>query len=214
MKGLVTIVDYGVGNLHNVCRAFEHVGAAVELASDASKIADAERLVLPGVGAFADGMQGLQAINAVEAIKQFAKTERPFLGICLGMQMMLDNSSEFGKSEGLSLLPGEVVPIPPQGVDGKMHKIPRIGWDSLLLPEGRKDWSNSILDGVPLSSAVYFVHSFMAVPNDQNHRLAEYSYDGVRVCAAVQKDNLFGCQFHPEKSGQIGLDILRRFIAW
>ena len=214
MSARITIIDYGVSNLHNVCRAFEHCGANIELAADPEVIAKAERLVLPGVGAFSDGMQGLEAIDAITSIQKFAETERPFLGICLGMQMMLNSSQEFGETAGLGLLPGEVIHIPTCRTDGKAHKIPRIGWDSLLLPEGREDWSNSILDSTTPGSAVYFVHSYMAMPENDGDRLAEYDYDGVRVCAALQHNALFGCQFHPEKSGDVGLDIIRRFLSF
>jgi glutamine amidotransferase len=214
VKRRVTVIDYGVGNLHNVCCAFEHCGAEVILATDADRIIRAERLVLPGVGAFADGMHGLQEIGAVDAIRLHARSGRPFLGICLGMQMMLDRSSEFGSTGGLSLLPGEVVPIPALGEDGAQHKIPRIGWEQLLLPEGRADWEKSILQGVTSGQSVYFVHSFMAAPANPQHRLADYDYDGIKVCAAIQNGNLYGCQFHPEKSGEVGLEILRNFVAF
>ncbi|WP_279384302.1 imidazole glycerol phosphate synthase subunit HisH [Geotalea toluenoxydans] len=129
----VTVIDYGIGNLLSVARAFEHCGANVELTDDARKIADADYLVLPGVGAFADGMSGLVERGLIEPIKKFAAKERPFLGICLGMQMMLDQSEEYGANEGLGLIPGKVVAIPAVGVDGSPHKIPHIGWNEIYI---------------------------------------------------------------------------------
>lgn len=208
----VTIIDYGISNLLNVVRAFEHCGAKTSIAETPEDVVDAERLVLPGVGAFADGMEGLKTQNLVEPIKAFCKSGKPFLGICLGMQMMLDESEEFGRHAGLSLIPGRVTPIPREGSDGVPHKIPHIGWNELVLPPRRPDWRNTILGAVEPGTPMYFVHSFMAVPEDDRHRLADCLYDGQRLAAAIHRDNLYGCQFHPEKSGEMGLRILREFL--
>lgn len=213
MNKKVTIIDYGVSNLLNVVRAFEHCGAEVSLAETPEQVKQAERLVLPGVGAFADGMAGLRERGLVEAVRDYARSERPFLGICLGMQMMFEGSEEFGANEGLGLVAGQVVAIPETGVDGTPHKIPHVGWSELQLPPGRTSYANSVLSHLSEETSVYFVHSFMAVPANPAHRLADYDYDGRSICAAVQAGNLFGCQFHPEKSGKSGLEIVRSFIS-
>lgn len=211
MKHKVTIIDYGVGNIFSVCRAFEHCGAEVLLTDCIKDIQTAERLVLPGVGAFVDGMAGLRSRNLIEPIKQYAATGRPFLGICLGMQMLLDSSEEFGLHEGLGLISGKVKAIPSTGVDGKPHKIPHIGWNELLVSENAR-WSSTIFENVSPGSSVYFVHSFEVVPQLQVTRLADSNYNGRVICAAVRSGSVFGCQFHPEKSGVVGLEIINSFL--
>ena len=207
------VVDYGVGNLLSVTRALDWVGAAVVLTSSPSKIANADRLVLPGVGAFGDAMAGLAGYGLVDPIKDFVTKERPFLGICVGMQMMLAVGEEFGTCAGLGLVPGRVVPVPANGEHGKPHKIPHIGWNQLLPPAGR-DWKGTILSDLPDAAAGYFVHSFMASPESQDHRLADCDYDGVRITATIASGYLYGCQFHPEKSGPVGLLVLENFIKF
>jgi len=207
----VVVVDYGIGNLLSVTRALAQVGADPVLSNSPNEVADANRLILPGVGAFSDGMAGLAAAGLVEAVQRFAERNRPFLGICLGMQMMLDTSIEFGSHAGLGLIAGTVVPVPAKTSDGKPHKIPHIGWNRLVHAGG--DWRGTILDNMPDDPNTYFVHSFMADPRNPAHRLADCDYDGQRVSAAVRRDYLYGCQFHPEKSGRVGLKILENFIA-
>lgn len=209
----VTIIDYGIGNLLSVARAFEHCGASVLLTDDPVKITGADYLVLPGVGAFADGIAGLSESGLVEPIKSFTAKERPFLGICLGMQLMLDESKEFGVNEGLGLIPGKVVAIPPVGNDGLPHKIPHIGWNDIYAPSGIL-WEGSILENTQENSSFYFVHSFTAQPALHEHRLADCYYDGQVIAAAIRKNNLYGCQFHPEKSGLAGLSILKTFLKF
>ncbi len=207
MKPHVTVIDYGMGNLLSVTRALEHCGAEVTTESSPLFIAKAERLVLPGVGAFGNGMAELQQRNLVDAIRNYAATGRPLLGICLGMQMLLDGSDEFGASEGLSLIPGWVRKLPEQaGI-----KLPHIGWSGIRPPSGR-NWEDSLLDHVNPGEEVYFVHSFYADPANPADRLAETPYGAFQFCSVVKKGNITGCQFHPEKSGEAGLDIIRNFL--
>src|SRR5690606_25364420 len=195
----VHVIDYGVGNLYSVSRAVEKAGGEVVLTDDASQIASADRVILPGVGAFRDGMAGLARRGLDEAVLAFAATGRPLLGICLGMQMLARESVEFGTHRGLGLIPGRVVPIPRLGADGTPHKIPFIGWVALK-PRHPEGFSGTPLAGIA-NDPVYLVHSFHVEPDDQAHLLAAYDYDGVPVTAAVARGNIFGCQFHPEKSG-------------
>jgi imidazole glycerol-phosphate synthase subunit HisH len=207
----VTVVDYGIGNLFSVCRALEHCSAEVTLTSDPALIQTAPRLVLPGVGAFADGMQGLRDRGLIEPILHYAASGRPLLGICLGMQMLATASEEFGKHRGLGLIPGRVVAIPDHTTSGQPHKIPHIGWNGLLAPAG-VSWNETLLGDTSEGTAVYLVHSYAVTPDDPAHRLADCVYGGHRICAAIRRDNIVGCQFHPEKSGEVGLRILRRFL--
>ncbi|MBS4047987.1 MAG: imidazole glycerol phosphate synthase subunit HisH [Alphaproteobacteria bacterium] len=206
----VVVIDYGIGNLLSVTRAFSAVGADVELSNAHNAIRDADRLVLPGVGAFGDGMRGLQQRGLVEPIRDFATRSRPFLGICLGMQLMLDESEEFGHHEGLGLVAGKVAKVPATGIDGQPVKIPHIGWNALHTA-GRNNWDAPILKDVPEGSACYFVHSYMAVPSEPQSLLACCDYAGLQITATLGQGMLYGCQFHPEKSGKVGLKILENF---
>ena len=207
----VTVIDYGIGNLLNVVRALEHCGGAVNVVQSASlEAAAAPRLVLPGVGAFGDGMAGLRARGFDDLVRRYADTGRPLLGICVGLQMLFDASEEIAAHAGLALLPGGGKAIAPVGADGQPHRIPHIGWRPLV---PASPWHGSVLADLQPLERVYFVHSFSADPVDPAHRLADVDYDGVRICAAVRKDNIYGCQFHPERSGLPGLAMLRRFLA-
>ena len=212
MSAEVRIVDYGMGNLFSVCRAFESCGGQPVLTDTASGIFSAERLVLPGVGAFRDGIEGLEQRNLLAPLREYAKGGRPLLGICLGMQMLFDVSEELGLYEGLGVIPGRVVAIPHVGSDGTPHKIPHIGWNQLELFDGLPTWKGTLLEGIFPGDAVYFVHSYHAVPEYSSARLGDTFYDGVRIAATIRSESVYGCQFHPEKSGPIGLRILRNFL--
>jgi len=172
----------------------------------------AERLVLPGVGAFAGGMAGLRERGLVEPIRRYAASGRPLLGICLGMQMLATASEEFGIHEGLDLIPGRVRAVPDRDTAGRPHKVPHIGWTALRTPAGAS-WRESLLADTPEGTSVYLVHSFAVVPDDPAHRLADCEYGGHAVCAAIARGAITGFQFHPEKSGEAGLRILRRFLT-
>ena len=213
MTARITVADYGIGNLLSVVRAFEHCQAEVDLTREPIRIASADRLVVPGVGAFGDCIGALARYGVRDAVREHAASGRPWLGICVGMQMMLDASEEFGEHAGLGLIPGRCAAIPRSTVSGEPHKIPHIGWNRLFVPVGRDGWYGTILEGIESSTAFYFVHSFNAEPGDEKFRLAETDYNGRRITAALQRDNLFGTQFHPEKSGPAGLRVLERFLA-
>jgi glutamine amidotransferase len=211
-KPKVVIVDYGLGNVVSVFRAFDYIGAEPILTEDPTAVTSADRLVLPGVGAFGDGMAQLRERQLVEPLLEFAQTGKPFLGICLGMQMMFEESTEFGQHAGLSLLPGAVIEIPLSAPDGRHVKVPHTGW-SEIAPFGANRFEHPLLSETPAGSAFYFVHSFMAAPSDMSHCIAAVDYEGITIPAAISRDNLTGMQFHPEKSGPMGLDILRRFLS-
>jgi len=211
MNKKVSIVDYGVGNILNVSRGFEHVGGVVSVTSDIAAIKVADRLVLPGVGAFGHGMNELRDRGMIEAIKEFALTGRPFLGICLGMQMMMDVSQEFGPCNGLGFIAGAVEAIPHSGLDGKTHKIPHIGWNELL-KSGSESWQSTILKGIEPGEPMYFVHSYAAAPAAKENMISHCDYNGLLFASVIQSELHFGTQFHPEKSAGTGLKILDNFI--
>jgi glutamine amidotransferase len=211
MTPLVTVVDYGMGNLFSVARAVEHCGARVALAETPEALRDAERVILPGVGAFPDGLGELKRRGLDEALRAYAAGGRPLLGICLGMQMLLDASEDFGAHAGLGVIRGNVTPIPATSADGAAHKIPHIGWNRLM-PASSASWERTLLEGIPSGESAYFVHSFAAFPADPKHRLADCDYDGRAIPAVIRKENVTGCQFHPEKSASAGLKMLANFI--
>ena len=207
----VVIIDYGIGNLKSIQRGLENVGATVKLSSDSNVIAKADRVILPGVGAFGSGMCGLKDRELISAIHDFAKTGNPLLGICLGMQMFLDKSEEHGNHQGLGLITGMVKKITESDQGKFERKVPHIGWTDLHAPIYGK-WKDSCLDKVEQGEYCYFVHSYMAVPEKKEHVLAECKDEGLTVVAAVKKDNITGLQFHPEKSGETCLKILKSFV--
>jgi glutamine amidotransferase len=207
----VVVIDFGVGNLLSVQRGLEHCGAKVTITNDPEKILSARRVVLPGVGAFRNGMLALERLGLVPVISELALRRTPLLGICLGMQLLLEVSEEFGETKGLGLIPGRVIPVPTQTLAGIRQKIPHIGWSSLQLPQESAGWEDTLMQNNCVGEAAYFVHSFMAVPTDPAHRIADCVYGSHLIPATIGRDKITGCQFHPEKSGEVGLKILRRF---
>lgn len=210
MNNTIAIVDYGVGNLYNLERALRAQGANVVVSEEASVIAAADGIVLPGVGAFASGMRGLDVRGLVLVIQEAATRNVPMLGICLGAQLFLSEGREFGVHQGLGLIPGVVVPL---NVKNPGTKIPHIGWNGLSIPTADAHaWQDSILRSMQPEDQVYFVHSFVMEPRDASHCLAMTSYGGASFCSAIRSGSIVGCQFHPEKSGAVGLGILGNFV--
>ncbi|MBS1708455.1 MAG: imidazole glycerol phosphate synthase subunit HisH [Armatimonadetes bacterium] len=207
----IGVVDYGIGNLLSVCRAVAVCGGNVKVLSTPAEVPAVDRLVVPGVGAFGDCAAALRDQGFWEPVVAFAASERPFLGICVGMQMLFDVGLEFGQHQGLGILPGQVVEIDRLRPDGTVRKRPHIGWVGLQRPEGRT-WEGTILEGTDEGTKFYFVHTFSAVPEVTSDRLADVDYDGFRVSAAVNRGNVTGTQFHPEKSGPAGLAVVSRFL--
>jgi glutamine amidotransferase len=204
----ISIIDYGMSNLLSICRAFEHVGAQVKVIEKASEIKQADYLVLPGVGAFPDGMKELNKRELSESVKVFAQNGKPLMGICLGMQMLLSKGFEHVETEGLNIIPGEVLPLP---LNMPNFKIPNINWHSIQEPKPEV-WKNRILQTTSNNTHFYFVHSYYAKPKYEEHVLAYSRFGDLNFAAAVQIDNVCGTQFHPEKSGEAGLELLRCFL--
>ena len=207
----IVVIDYGHGNLKSIQRGFEMVGSRVVLTSDPSIISNADRLILPGVGAFGSGMRHLERLGLIDALHDFVKKGNPFLGICLGMQMLFDSGKEYGVHKGLGLIPGIVDKISDKIECEKIRKIPHIGWSALINTGCNSNWTDSCLVNLKQGDYVYFVHSYMAMLKGNEYLLSQCNDEGLLIPAAVKKDNITGLQFHPEKSGSIGLKILENF---
>jgi len=201
----VVVIDYGLGNLRSVTKALEAVGARAELTSEPERIIAAERAVLPGVGAFSAGMRNLEALHLLPAIRQRITEGKPLLGICLGLQLLFTLSDEHGVHHGLDVVKGRVVRF------GGELKIPHMGWNTVT--PVRQPAASRLFEGIPDDSYFYFVHSYYVVPEEESVVAATAEY-GVRFACAIARDNLFAVQFHPEKSGNIGLKLLENFVNY
>ena len=202
---MVGIIDYGVGNLFSLQSSFQAIGQQVEVSSDPDILRKADHILLPGVGAFEDAVQKLRSSGMDQMVYEAEQSGKPLMGICLGMQMLFEKSFEYGEHQGLGLLKGEVVPM--AGLLPEELKIPHMGWNALDItqPDGK------LFANTKQGDYVYFVHSYFATGCEDS--LAAQTEYGKLLTAAVEKDNIFGCQFHPEKSGEVGLNILRAFCA-
>lgn len=202
----IAIIDYDMGNLRSVSKAFEKVGADSVVTRQPSAILDASHVVLPGVGAFRDCMKNLEEYGLVEPIKKAINSGKPFLGICLGLQLLFDEGQEFGTEKGLGIIRGKVVRFPSDMKEGNESlKVPHMGWNSIKFKK-----LSRIFEGIPDDSYFYFVHSFHVMPDDKEVILASTGY-GLEFASAIEKDNIIACQFHPEKSQAIGLKVLKNF---
>ncbi|MBU5611457.1 imidazole glycerol phosphate synthase subunit HisH [Geomonas azotofigens] len=203
---MIAIIDYGMGNLRSVQKGFEKVGCEAVVTSDPKVLLDAERVVLPGVGAFRDCIRNLEEGGFVEPILKVIKEGKPFLGICLGLQLLFTESEEFGIHKGLDVIPGKVLRFP-EGMEqaGEALKVPHMGWNQLDIKR-----PSPLFNGVDNGSNVYFVHSYYVKPNDESVVAATTNY-GIDFCAAIWRDNVVAAQFHPEKSQDKGLAMLKNF---
>ena len=200
---MTAVIDYGAGNLHSVAKAFRALNADVKVTADEKVLREADKIVLPGVGAFGDCMRNLAATGLIPAIKELAAAGKPLLGICVGLQILFEGSEESPEASGLGIFSGTVRRLPT-----KQLKIPQIGWNSLNVIAGVPC---GLFDGLPQNTYVYFVHGYHAVPKDKGIIAATVDYDG-EITAAISKGNVAATQFHPEKSGDAGLKILDNFL--
>ena len=198
---MIAIIDYDAGNLKSVEKALKYLGQDVIVSRDSSEILQADKVILPGVGSFGDAMNNLDHFNLVDTIKKVAEKDTPFLGICLGLQLLFEKSDETSGAEGLGILKGEILRIPPK----EGLKIPHMGWNSLHFAHNGK-----LFQGIEEGAYVYFVHSYYLEAEEESIVKASAEY-GVHIHASVEKENVFACQFHPEKSGETGLKILKNF---
>ena len=200
---MTAIIDYDAGNLKSVLKALEYIGEEAVITRDHDTIRNADRVILPGVGAFGDAMNKLKEYDLIDIIREVTASGKPFLGICLGLQLLFEESEESPGVEGLGILKGKIVRIP----DAPGLKVPHIGWNSLKF-----DHEARLFEGLPENSYVYFVHSYYLKAEDEKIVTASAEY-GVHIHASVEKEQIFACQFHPEKSGETGLKILKNFAG-
>lgn len=206
----IAVIDYDIGNVVSMVNALTAIGATATPTRDLARIEASDALILPGVGAFRQGMNNLHKYNLLDIIAGHISKGKPFLGVCLGMQLLLEESEEFGVSEGLGIIKGKVRKLAVESYS--QDKLPHIGWNALRQPQPGR-WNGSILSSIPESSDLYFVHSFAVEPENFEVILSVTDFGGHQFCSAIQIGTVCGCQFHPEKSGASGLAVLRNFIA-
>ena len=205
----ITIIDYGCGNILNLARAIKFIGYEVDITHDKNKIINSSYVILPGVGAFGNAMKQIEKYNLHNTILEYAKSNKPLLGICLGMQILLTVSYEFGVHKGLGLIEGKVIKI--SNEKNKEIKIPHMGWNEIYPNNNKKEWKNKILKSSSIGKSFYFVHSFVCITKDYDSTIAVCNYSDISIPAVVVTGNVFGCQFHPEKSADNGLAVLKNF---
>ena len=209
---IVTIIDYGLGNILSVQKAVEFSGAKAEITSDFKKISKAKKIILPGVGAFGTAMSNLKERKLDLSLNDAVNNGSLLFGICLGMQLFFKSSDEFSKSQGLDFFEGHIEEIPKKNSANKKIKIPHIGWGNLLLHDTNNELCKFVMQDLREGDSVYFIHSYMAKMKDPSYIAATSVYEDNVIPSIVANRNIIGCQFHPEKSGAIGLRIIKRFI--
>lgn len=216
-KPNVAIIDYGVGNLFSVKHACDSVGLQASITSHKQEILSAKAVILPGVGAFGNAIEALRRLDLINILKKVATSSKPFIGICLGMHLLMDESAEFGSRQGLGIIKGSVIRFDsPVGVSEKRFKVPHVGWGRIYKnTDFRGDsWASSMLKGLSDGEFMYFVHSFYAKPKDSNIVLSTTQYGNIEFCSSLHSRNIFACQFHPERSGSQGLKIYSRLASF
>jgi glutamine amidotransferase len=209
----VAIIDYQMGNMFSVQHACGHAGLSSFITSDREKIRKADGAILPGVGAFGEAMENLKKLDLIDVIKGFISSGKPFMGVCLGLQLLFSESEEFGLSRGLDIISGEVLKFPVSGHDGTKLKVPQIGWNQIHSPHDRDDefWRGSPLQKTVSGAYMYFVHSYYAVPDSSSVILSTTHYGNIDYCSSLLIDNVFATQFHPEKSAEEGIAIYKQW---
>ena len=205
----ITIIDYGCGNILNLVRAIKFIGYEVDITHDKNKIINSSYVILPGVGAFGNAMKQIEKYNLHNTILEYAKSNKPLLGICLGMQILLTIGYEFGVHKGLGLIEGKVIKI--SNEKNKEIKIPHMGWNEIYPNNNKKEWKNKILKNSSIGKSFYFVHSFVCITKDYDSTIAICNYSDISIPAVIATGNVYGCQFHPEKSADNGLAVLKNF---
>jgi glutamine amidotransferase len=208
------IVDIGIGNLYSVSRAIKQCGSESQITTDPHAVLAADKIILPGVGAFGKAIKKIKSLGLDQALLEAAENGKPMLGICLGMQLLFEQSDEFGHNQGLGIIPGKVVRFPEsfQSDNGARFKVPQIGWNNIRPPED-SSWQSTLLDDVAPGSWFYFVHAYFCQPADRNFILGLTDYAQITYCSVVRKDQIWGCQFHPERSSEAGLSIYQKFLT-
>ena len=224
-KPEIAIVDFGLGNLFSVRQACEQTGMRATLTSAKRDILTADAVILPGVGAFGDAMAALRRLDLVEPLKEMANSEKPFIGICLGLQLLMTESCEFGRHRGLGVIAGTVVKFDPGSSRSNPLKVPHVGWNRIFIDKKRQPsadrdhagddaWRQTALEGLHDGEYMYFVHSFYAVPEDESVLLSRSHYGPIHFCSSLQYRNIFASQFHPERSGIKGLQVYKNIASF
>jgi len=206
----VAIIDYALGNLYSIKHACERVGLESVITSSRNEIMQADGVLLPGMGAFGEAMQTLHKLDLVTVLRDYAAAGRLLIGICLGIQLLFSESSEFGSHKGLGIIEGQVVPLDKPLEGDRKLKVPQVGWNQL---HATRPWDHTLLEGVPDNEYMYFVHSFVPQPQDSSVILATTTYGGIEFCSSIQYKNIFACIFHPERSGVSGIQMYRNLAA-
>ncbi|MDP2939782.1 MAG: imidazole glycerol phosphate synthase subunit HisH [Candidatus Omnitrophota bacterium] len=207
---IVSIIDYGMGNLFSVNQACSHVGIQARITAKKEDILNSDAAILPGVGAFGDAMLNLEKLGLISPILDFVKSAKPFMGICLGMQLLFSESEEFGIHKGLNIIPGRVVRFTNNSKE--KAKVPQVGWNRISNPSSKRNlWQESPLSGINKGEFMYFVHSFYCIPENKEIILSNSKYSGTEYASSILVKNIFASQFHPEKSGNCGLKIYKNF---
>jgi imidazole glycerol-phosphate synthase subunit HisH len=214
-KPSVAIIDYEMSNLFSVKRACENAGFRASLTADGSRIMKSQGAILPGVGAFGEAMKNLKRLDLVAPIKEFVASGKPLMGVCLGMQLLMTESEEFGTRRGLNIIEGAVVRFPTISKEGKVVKVPQVGWNRVFRPSFAAEnyWENTPLNGIANGEFMYFVHSYYAVPSSTEDILTVSTYGGAEYASSIRKKNIVAFQFHPEKSDRKGIEIYHNFRA-
>lgn len=209
----IVIVDYNLGNLFSVKHACDYFGASTIITSDKKEILGADGIILPGVGAFGEAMDNLDKMDLIIPLKEFIQSKKPFLGVCLGMQLLFNESEEFGNHQGLGIIDGVIRKFPASTEKMNSLKIPQIAWNQIFQTEnGQSKWEISPLRDQMDGEYMYFVHSFYALPEDKEDILSLTNYEDFEYCSSIMKDNVYATQFHPEKSGKMGIQIYKNWI--
>jgi glutamine amidotransferase len=206
-KPLVAILDYGLGNLFSVEQACALSGLNSIITNSKKDILNADAVILPGVGAYGDAMLTLRRLDLVNVLRDIAESPKPLVGVCLGLQLLMTESYEFGHHKGLGIIEGPVVRFDAPKEKERILKVPQIGWNRIFQPEGGLRWHGTLLDGIEDGEYMYFVHSYTVQPQDSNVILSNSRYGHIDFCSSIQRGNVFACQFHPERSGQEGMKL-------
>jgi imidazole glycerol-phosphate synthase subunit HisH len=212
-KPQVAIVDYGLGNLFSIKQACSFVGIKSIITNSKKDIIDSNAIILPGVGAYEDAMSNLHRLDLVSVLQDIAKGSKPLIGICLGLQLLMSESYEYGCHKGLNIIEGSVVKLDSPKEDGRILKVPHIGWNGILKPTTDMEWDQTLLDCIDHGEHMYFVHSYIIKPQDKHVILSTSLYGNIQFCSSIQLKNISAFQFHPEKSGYKGIIIYKNLAA-
>jgi imidazole glycerol-phosphate synthase subunit HisH len=207
----VVIIDFDMGNLFSVQQACTYSGLTPNITADPKEIIEADAVILPGVGAFGEAMTQLNKMQLVDPIQSFIQKGNPFMGICLGLQLLFSGTEEFGQHEGLNIIPGTVLKFPTSTSKNSKRKVPQVGWNRIYPGSKKNEWQKSPLENIAFGEFMYFVHSYYTTPHNENDMLTTTNYEGLDYCSSIIKENVFATQFHPEKSGLEGLKIYKNW---